>query len=153
MKQRRILIISLDTVSPSMAGPAIRCWEFARVLGPLAQVTLAIPNEPALETEGFAQVQYDAGRLKLLARESDLLILSGHSLWFYPFLKDSEVPIVVDIYDPFLLESLPLLAGQSDEDQVDRYSIILDALTDLLLWGDFFLCASEKQRDYWLGWL
>jgi glycosyltransferase involved in cell wall biosynthesis len=153
MKQRRILIISLDTVSQTMAGPAIRCWEFARVLGPLAQVTLAIPNEPALEAEGFDQVQYDAGRLALLARESDLLILSGHALWFYPFLKDSEVPIVVDTYDPFLLESLPLLAGHSDEDQVDRYSIILDALTDLLLWGDFFLCASEKQRDYWLGWL
>ncbi|MGD2040990.1 MAG: hypothetical protein PVH11_09195 [Anaerolineae bacterium] len=58
MKQRRILIISLDTVSPSMAGPAIRCWEFARALGSLAHVTLAIPNEPVLDAEGFVQVHY-----------------------------------------------------------------------------------------------
>jgi hypothetical protein len=29
----------------------------------------------------------------------------------------------------------------------------LRALHDQLRVGDFFLCASERQRDYWLGWL
>lgn len=153
MVQQRILIISLDTVGDNMAGPAIRCWEFARVLSRAARVTLAVPNEPSLQAPGFTQVRYDAGRLEELARDSDLVILSGHALWFYPFLKDLQIPLVVDIYDPFLLESLPLLAGHAPEDQLQRYGVILEALTDLLIWGDYFLCASEKQRDYWLGWL
>jgi glycosyltransferase involved in cell wall biosynthesis len=153
MTQQRILIVSLDVVGENMAGPAIRCWEIARILGRGAQVTLAIPNAPSIEAQNFALVRYDGSRLESLASESDLVIVSGHALWFYPFLKRLEIPLVIDIYDPFALESLPLLAGQPEGAQVQRYGIILDALTDLITWGDFFLCASEKQRDYWLGWL
>lgn len=149
----RILIISLDVVSENMAGPAIRCWEFARALSHDAAVTLAIPNSTALQPDEFTLLQYGPAKLKSLASENDLIILSGHTLWFYPFLRDLDVPLVVDIYDPFLLESLPLLAGLPEAEQVQRQAIILDALTDLLTWGDFFVCASEKQRDYWLGWL
>jgi glycosyltransferase involved in cell wall biosynthesis len=153
MTQFRVLIITHDVIGENMAGPAIRCWEFARVLSREAQVTLATPHPTALSPDTFELVQYDAARLEALASRSDLMILSGYALWLFPFLKTSGVPLVVDIYDPFLLESLPLLAGQPDVERNRRHVDVLDALTDLLVWGDFFVCSSERQRDYWLGWL
>ncbi len=151
--QPRILIITHDVVDENMAGPAIRCWEFARVLSREVQVTLATPHPTSLSSDTFELVQYDAARLETLASSSDLIILSGYTLWLYPNLKTSRVPLVVDIYDPFLLESLPLLSGQPELERNRRHTEVLDALTDLLVWGDFFICSSEKQRDYWLGWL
>jgi glycosyltransferase involved in cell wall biosynthesis len=153
MDPSRVLIITHDVIGENMAGPAIRCWEFARVLSREAQVTLATPY-PAPPSPGtFELVQYDAAQLEALAGESDVIILSGYTLWLFPFLKTLSVPLVVDIYDPFLLESLALLSGQPDVERNRRHVDILDALTDLLIWGDFFVCSSERQRDYWLGWL
>ena len=148
-----LLIVTHDVVGENMAGPAIRCWEFARVLSRQAQVTLATPHPTSLSPDTFELVQYDAARLEALASKSDLIILSGFTLWRFPFLKTVDVPLVVDIYDPFLLESLPLLSCQPDGERNRRHTDVLDALTDLLIWGDFFMCSSEKQRDYWLGWL
>jgi glycosyltransferase involved in cell wall biosynthesis len=153
MTQRRILIITHDAVDESMAGPAIRCWEFARVLSHEADVTLATPLPTSLSPEAFTLVQYDGSQLEALASKSDVIILSGYTLWHFRFLTALDLPLVVDIYDPFLLEALPLLAAHSDAERSQRHTDILDALTDLLVWGDFFICASERQRDYWLGWL
>jgi glycosyltransferase involved in cell wall biosynthesis len=45
------------------------------------------------------------------------------------------------------------LSNQPELERDRRHVEVLDALTDLLVWGDFFVCSSEKQRDYWLGWL
>ncbi len=153
MSQRQILIITHDVVDENMAGPAIRCWEFARVLSRQATVMLATPFPTSLAPDGFDLVQYDAEKLKGLAAAGDVIILSTYTLWRFPFLSAVAAPLVVDLYDPFLLESLPLLADRSEAERHCRHDDILDALTDLLLWGDFFLCASERQRDYWLGWL
>ncbi len=153
MSQRQILIVTHDVVDENMAGPAIRCWEFARVLSRQAHVTLATPFPTSLSPGAFDLIQYDAHRLEELAAAGDVIILSTYTLWRYPFLSAVSAPLVVDLYDPFLLESLPLLADRPDTERRHRHSNALDALTDLLLWGDFFLCASERQRDYWLGWL
>jgi glycosyltransferase involved in cell wall biosynthesis len=153
MTQRRILIITHDAVDETMAGPAIRCWEFARVLSHEADVTLATPLPTSLSPEAFSLVQYDGSQLEALASKSDVIILSGYTLWHFPFLTTLDLPLVVDVYDPFLLEALPLLATHPDTERSRRHHDILDALTDLLVWGDFFVCASERQRDYWLGWL
>ncbi|MCP4538742.1 MAG: glycosyltransferase family 4 protein [Chloroflexi bacterium] len=150
----RILILTRDKVGENMAGPAIRCWEFARALSREShQVTLATSHPTSLSPDTFKLVQYDAAQLEALAAASDLIILSGFALWLHPTLKLSNVPLVIDIYDPFLVESLPLLSNQPELERNRRHIEVLDALTDLLVWGDFFLCSSEKQRDYWLGWL
>jgi glycosyltransferase involved in cell wall biosynthesis len=150
---QRVLIITHDVVGENMAGPAIRCWEFAHVLARETRVTLATPHPTSLSPDTFELVQYDTERLRRLASESDVIVLSGSSLWHFPFLKTLDTPLVVDIYDPFLLESLPMLSRLPDAERGRRHRDTLNALTDLLVWGDFFVCSSEKQRDYWLGWL
>jgi glycosyltransferase involved in cell wall biosynthesis len=69
----------------------------------------------------------------------------------YPWLKKSRKVLVVDIYDPFHLEQLE---QARDLGERDRYAAVINSVNTLneqLRRGDFFLCASEKQRDFWLG--
>ena len=39
------------------------------------------------------------------------------------------------------------------EEQIKLSKFLTEALNDELYHGDFFICASERQRDYWLGML
>ena len=147
----RVLIVSHDVVDRRMAGPAIRAWEFARRLSRDNQVTLAVPNKSSLKDKDFALLTYNRQSLKELAAEADCTIISGLTLMQYPFLRQISPVLVVDIYDPFGLENLQLLAEQSIQVRQQDHHDLTRAMNDQLLLGDFFICASEEQRDYWLG--
>ena len=147
----RVLIISHDVVDHRMAGPAIRAWEFARLLSKDNRVTLAIPNESNLPGDGFALETYNRQRLRELAARADCTIISGLTLMQYPFLRQVCPVLVMDIYDPFVLENLQLFAHQRMKLRLQDHHGLARAMNDQLLLGDFFICASEEQRDYWLG--
>src|SRR5256714_15032012 len=59
--------------------------------------------------------------------------------------------LVMDLYAPFLLENLTMhddlpIAGRMRVHEHD-----LGVVRDQLRQADYFICASERQRDYWLG--
>jgi glycosyltransferase involved in cell wall biosynthesis len=58
---------------------------------------------------------------------------------------------VVDVNDPFHLEQLASAATDSQHRIDGDWSEILASLNEQLLIGDFFLAASERQRDHWIG--
>jgi glycosyltransferase involved in cell wall biosynthesis len=69
----------------------------------------------------------------------------------YPVLARADLPLVVDLYDPFLFEQLEQTAGMDDG---NRWAVLENArrvVVESLVRGDVFLCASEKQRDLWIG--
>lgn len=152
-RKNRILIISNDTIGERMAGPAIRCWEFARVLSREHDVMLATPNHTTLTSTDFKIRQYDRKVIEELIDWCDVLICQGFILHHYPFIKSKPKPIVVDIYDPFTLEFLELFKYKEMAERENLNAANLNVLNDQLLSGDFFICASEKQRDYWIGML
>jgi len=147
----RVLIVSHDVVDRRMAGPAIRCWEMARVLGRTFPTTLAVPNRTALRPDWFDLEVYDADSLRRLASQADVAVVSGFLLVLYPSLKATGTPLVVDMYDPFHLENLQLMAGEEMAERLRDHEGLLGVLRDQVAAGDFFLCASERQRDFWLG--
>lgn len=151
--RNKILIISNDTVAKKMAGPAIRCWEFAKALSNQQEVVLAIPNETNLTSPDFIIETYNERKLKKLVKWCDVIICQGFILHHFPFLKKVTKPIVVDIYCPFTLEMLELFKYKKYDDRLNIHTNNLEVLNDQLLVGDFFLCASEKQRDFWIGML
>jgi glycosyltransferase involved in cell wall biosynthesis len=59
----------------------------------------------------------------------------------------SGVPIAIDLYDPMHLEALQRETASAELPHV------LNLVIDQLRRGDYFFCASERQRDYWLGML
>ena len=59
--------------------------------------------------------------------------------------------MILDAYDPSLIEALEILAGESHEFQRERIRRMHVELKAALLVADAVICASEKQRDLWLG--
>ncbi len=152
----RLLIISHDVIGTQMAGPGIRFYEFSKILSEYLEVTLAAPNKIDIGTEGFRTILYDLKDNRTLKRNienADILLIQGHVLHYFPFLKNFKGKIIVDLFNPFNLESLEMY---QDEDLAERLRIDknnLDLIRFQLSIGDFFICASEKQRSYWLGML
>jgi glycosyltransferase involved in cell wall biosynthesis len=58
---------------------------------------------------------------------------------------------VVDGYDPLLAEWLFIESRHEVTTQQAYWRERMTALTQQYLIGDFYLCASERQRDWWLG--
>ncbi len=154
--QTRLCIISFDIIGKNMAGPGIRFYEFARILSNYLDVTLLTPNKVDIDTEGFKTRQYKMNNYKVLQRSvdnSDIILIQGHILYYFPFLKNFKGKIIVDLYNPFNLESLEMFksSGIAERIRIDKNN--LNILKLQLAIGDFFICASEKQRDYWIGML
>jgi glycosyltransferase involved in cell wall biosynthesis len=140
----RALIVCHDVVGPSMAGPGIRYWEMAAALRRRGQdATLAAPA-PA---DGVVAYRVGDGALVDLARQHDALVVTGPILEQFPELKGLGRPLVVDLYDPFLFENLARQAGWLE------YEGGMRTLAEQARCGDFFVCASERQRDLYLGML
>jgi len=152
MKPRgRVLILTADRLGARMAGPAIRCWEMAKLLSRQHEVTLGTTTKPELEHPDFEVTQVNSERIDALLPDTDVVIFQGFIMFFYPQIADSDVAVLVDIYDPFHLEGLEL---RREEAPVERFSTARSdtlVLNEQLQRGDFFVCASEKQRDFWLG--
>ena len=151
----KILLISGDTINSNMGGVGVRNWELANALALNNQVTLAVPGGSDLSSEKIKLHTYDLENDSLLsqASEADVIILHGSVLHFHSYLRDLEKPLAVDLYVPNLLESLVWHDQDDWAEWIPAYDEYLRLQLDLLRIGDFFFCASERQRDYWLGWL
>jgi GT2 family glycosyltransferase len=146
-----VLIITADRLGKRMAGPAIRCWEMAKLLSRQHRVTLGTTSEPDLDHPDFDVMQVNSERVDALLEETDLVIFQGFIMLFYPQIAASGVPVLVDIYDPFHLEGLEM---RREDAPIERFSTAksdIRVLNEQLQRGDYFVCASEKQRDFWLG--
>jgi glycosyltransferase involved in cell wall biosynthesis len=153
---KKILLISPDVLAKKMTGPGIRYLNFARELSEKFSVTLYIPNKVSdldLSKENFQVIKGDKRTLKACAQESDSIVVQGIAFRLYPFLKKIKKPKVVDIYDPITLENLELRKFINIKDRLTYHETDLDLILEQLSLGDYFICSSEKQKDYWLGML
>ena len=147
-----VLIVGHEPLTEQMTGPTIRNWELAHVLAQHMRVTLAVPGQPEMKGSNFDVVGWEAGSLDPLVATHDIVQVSGYLLDIHPGLAKAR-HLVVDLYDPFALENLHMHVSLAPE---QRYRIAAqDRAVQMrsLRAGDVFLCASERQRDFWLGWL
>jgi glycosyltransferase involved in cell wall biosynthesis len=154
------MLLCNDAIGADMAGPGIRYWEFARALAAdeRLDVRLAvIPSVPApasFDAPPFrAQVLYckNDGQVRDLATASDIIITQGALLALYPFLAELRVPLVLDSYIPFLLERLSVDTNTAHGEHLFAHESYRRVFNLQIRAADLILCASEKQRDYWLG--
>jgi glycosyltransferase involved in cell wall biosynthesis len=148
----RVLVVSNDIVRRAMGGAGIRNFELARALAAAGlDVTLAAKGGTDIADLPFTVVDHDQDLLRSLASQADVVVGQGWVLDAYPFLRGGRAALVVDLYDPFVLEGLPAHTGASREDRWNDHRGRARVLAEQMRDGDFFLCASERQRDYWLG--
>ncbi|TQL03672.1 glycosyltransferase involved in cell wall biosynthesis [Cellulomonas sp. SLBN-39] len=150
--RRTVLVVTLDTLAPQMAGPAIRAWEISRHLAAAgADVRLVTFGACSVDGDGFAARHIEVGSFRAEVEAVDVVVLQGFVVRTFPWLQSCPQRIVVDLYDPFQLETLEVDRYETPEvraQALDRARAELDAQ---IARGDLFLCASRRQRDLWLG--
>lgn len=147
----RVLIVSSDVVGPEMAGPAIRAWELGRLLAAEHPVTLAAPPPLPAELAGFRLVEARRSVVGAEVQKAEVVVVQGTALDAFPQLALSGKPLVVDLYDPYVLENLEVHAARGMAERLAIHEHDLETLVEQARLGDFFLCASERQRHFWLG--
>lgn len=149
-----LLIVSPDVVKQQMAGPGIRYWELAHVLAKGVTVTLAVPGETDLTSETVRLTTYnpkDGETVRVLLPSTSVVFGAIDLLFRFPFLATAEIPIIIDLYAPFLLENLEMHRAQPMGQRTQTHAGDLEILRKQIQYGDFFVCASDRQRDLWLG--
>jgi glycosyltransferase involved in cell wall biosynthesis len=145
-------VVTPDTLTARMAGPAIRSWHIAADLSADHDVTLLSTQGCTMKPSAFEAIAATSpAQVARLAAAAEVAIVQGDVLDRYPVLARADLPLVVDLYDPFLFEQLEQTGGIDD---ASRWAVLESArrvVVDSLVRGDIFLCASEKQRDLWIG--
>ena len=149
--RRRILVATGDVLEAKMAGPAIRAWQIALALSREHDVHLVSTLACNLEHPRFAVSLVDDPGLTALVEWCDVVVFQGNLMAQHPTLRETDKVVVADIYDPFHLEVLEQARDLAPENRLSVGRATVRVLNEQLQRGDFFLCASEKQRDFWLG--
>ena len=146
----RVLFVSAEPVGPAMAGPAIRVVELARALAAHCEVTVAAPGPSDasvvpgdLLEAGLAD--FDA--LLAAVREHDVVVAQRLPPQLLRYVARLPVRFVADLYNPQMIEVLEAGAG----DAASSARLAWRSMLGQCAVADLVLCASEKQRDLWLG--
>jgi glycosyltransferase involved in cell wall biosynthesis len=119
------------------AGIGIRFLEIARVLRADGHhVDILAPDVVGLTPETFLET----------SRRSDAAVVQGHVANAF-FEHAAPIPTVIDLYDPFIIENFHYFAERGAEVFRHDHATLMSSLAR----GDFFLCASEAQRMFYLG--
>jgi glycosyltransferase involved in cell wall biosynthesis len=93
---------------------------------------------------------YAGGGMERLVTTHDVVIAFGYLLREHPVIRKAHY-LVMDLYDPFLLENLLMHDDLPMSRREAVHAFDLGVLTEQLRRADFFVCASDRQRDFWLG--
>jgi len=149
----KVLIFSPNVIGASMAGPGIRSWEFAKALSKQHEVVLISPNASNLNPEGFTLIAKAELNNPKATRNAHVMIVQNLTLPLALFAKRRGLRIIVDAYDPVPLELLEIFRTDPLKIREKKLLSSIKSLEFNFKMGDAFLCASEKQRDLWLGFL
>jgi glycosyltransferase involved in cell wall biosynthesis len=150
------MLVTLEPISRSMAGPAIRAVEMAKQLANEFVVTVASPVPQAADDQlpPIANVKIVTGANRQAmyreALDNDILIIQSNVLRPYPKLSELGKFLVVDLYDPYLFSVLVQYKHEKVAGEAS-YRLMHQVLERHMLKCDFSICASEIQRDYWIG--
>jgi glycosyltransferase involved in cell wall biosynthesis len=122
----------------------------AHVLATGCRVTIGTPNESPLRSPSVEVRSYAGGGMEQLVSSHDIVIAFGYLLREHPAIRKARF-LVIDLYDPFLLENLLMHDDLPMSRRAAVHAFDLGVLAEQLRRADFFICASDRQRDFWLG--
>jgi len=149
----KVLIYSPNLIGKSMAGAAIRTWEFAKALAPHHRVVLISPGRTELKPEAFTCLSFNDPSCRVQFRDADVLITQRLTVPLALLAFKHQVKVIIDAYDPSPLELLEHYKKESAEKRHKHIASETSTLAFSFKMADGILCASEKQREFWLGFL
>lgn len=146
----RIAIVTPEPIGERMAGPAIRAWNMAEVLARTHEVRLLSTAIATITCPSFVVRNVDERSMAEERDWADVLVAHPGVLRTHSAIQDADAVLVVDLYDPFHLENLGPDGG-TPEERMANVRHLTSVLNDAMRRGDYFLCATERQRDFWFG--
>ena len=146
----RVLIVSAEPVGATMAGPAIRSLELARALAPHCDVTLAAPGPSDVGDAPVTLLEAGLADFEPLleaVRRHDVVVAQRLPPQLLRYVARLPVRFVADLYNPQMIEVLEAV-GEGEESSARRAA---KSMLGQCAVADFVVCASEKQRDLWIG--
>lgn len=137
-----------------MAGPAIRVWNMAEQLADRCDVRIVSWKRIERTSERFDLhhvPEYDDAAMAVHEQWADVIVVQGISFRIYPVIARTKKIVVADLYDPFQLEQLEQNKYEPMPTWEEEVWKAVSLLNQQLSRADFFLCATERQRDLWLG--
>ncbi|HET7436654.1 MAG TPA: glycosyltransferase family 4 protein [Thermoanaerobaculia bacterium] len=135
----RVLLVCPEPLHGQPAGIGIRFLEMANVLRADAhRVTIIAPSGGDAPLTPMSLLEQ--------SQSHDCAVVQGHVANDF-FAHARPLPTVVDLYDPFIVENLHYFGERGAE----VFSHDHRTLVQSVVRGDFFLCASEAQRLFYLG--
>jgi glycosyltransferase involved in cell wall biosynthesis len=151
----RVALLSSEPIRPRMAGIGIRYLEMARRLPAwgVEPVLLspAPPEETAVAAPGIGDLRVrrcERGALARLTADCAAAVAQGQ-LANDLLLERPDLPVAIDLYDPWLVENLAYAGTLGYGPFANDHATWVLQLSR----GDFFLCSSEEQRTFYLGFL
>jgi glycosyltransferase involved in cell wall biosynthesis len=153
---KTVVVVSLEVVGKTMAGPGIRAYNFAKELDGMHDVALVAPNRDAEVGADFEVLSRRSLSLRAymrLLRDADVVVAQHLPVELMHWLARLDTRTVYDLYVPFATENLGLHATQGTHATYRRLAYRSGNLLQqaALATGNAFVCASERQRDLWLG--
>lgn len=149
----KILIFSKGIFTEGKLSTAIgiRYFEIAKSLAKLGNdvVLIELNHTKDVEIDGIPIIGWNKSNIKKIAKNVDICIISQPLAEIY-FEKVKKIPTIVDMVVPVQLEQLSESYNKIYSYGFCKY-LYVTALS--LSQGDFFICAGEKQRLYYLGML
>ena len=150
----RLLVVTSNEVGAEMKGPGIRAYELARTLMTEADVTLASAESEMTPIRDMPHVQYvhnDPVALRPHVANTDAILAQPPLPALASWMRASGARLIFDLYDPEPLEALQAMTEAPSATLRLGVRVSLDRILDSLHAGHHFTCASERQRDLWIG--
>jgi len=148
----RVLVVTPDVIAPRMAGPAIRAVEIGSALAAHhhdVEVVSTVRCDPIDAPVPVSRT--DDAALRVAVARADVVVIQGHVLDHHPWIASVPQVVVVDLYDPIQLEVLEHSRELALAQRRLHVRFASETIDRQLRRGDYFLVASEKQRDLWIG--
>jgi glycosyltransferase involved in cell wall biosynthesis len=142
----RVLLVCPEPLRHGQpAGIGIRFIEMARVLAADGH-EITVVSSDAGPVAGARAVALTPANLGIESRRHDVAVLQGHVAGAF-FDQGSGIPVVVDLYDPFIIENFHYYEERGGEVFVHDHGALMRSIRE----GDVFLCASRAQRLFYAG--
>ena len=159
MASKVLLFSPIPVFTPTgmASGLGLRVWGLARALSARGhRVRIAAPGltpgpspaaaPPDIERVGWGK---DTRASRAMIEEADVVVVQPTLAQWPHFLRSRPRCLVVDLYNPTLLDCLTYLGPQKQH--LHDYSNTVACHLFFLRRGDVFLCAGQRQRRFYLG--
>ncbi|MDP8974895.1 MAG: glycosyltransferase [Actinomycetota bacterium] len=146
---KRLLILGTETSDGTQPGD-LRALALAESLGRTVEVRLAVPSPWKGDTGSLTPDICSAeDELRYLVESSDVVVVQEAEVFArQPSLAGSSAVLVADLSYPCFYQDLRPGHDRRHHQASRDHMAALSRLLDLC---DFFVCASERQRDHWLA--